>query len=69
MEGSILRVVASLSQDAALYRKGKTIDECLEAISLISLEIFGSRAEGGVRPLLNRIQVRGNRLEGISQSP
>ncbi|MCK1643038.1 hypothetical protein IVA95_37135 [Bradyrhizobium sp. 157] len=64
----LLRVAAGLPQDALFYRKGKTIDECLEAISLISLEILGRRAKGGVRPLLNRIQIRGNRLKGVSQS-
>jgi hypothetical protein len=59
---------AGLPQDALFYRKSKTIDECLKAVSLISLEILGRRAKGGVRPLLNRVQIRGNRLKGVSQS-
>ncbi|MEH2536033.1 hypothetical protein V1277_004667 [Bradyrhizobium sp. AZCC 1588] len=68
MEDSTLAGCRYLPQDALFYRKGKTIDECLKAVSLISLEILGGRAKGGVRPLLNRVQVRGNRLKGVSQS-
>jgi len=68
VEGSTLAGCRYLSQDTLFYRKGKTIDECLEAVSLISLKILGGRAKGGVRPLLNRVQVRGNRLKGVPQS-
>jgi hypothetical protein len=63
-----LRAAARLPQDAALYRKDKVIDECLEAVASICLEVCCGRAKRRMRPLFNGIQIRGNRLEGVSQS-
>jgi hypothetical protein len=63
-----LRAVARLPQDATLYCKDEVIDECLEAVASISLEVFGGRTKRRMRPLFNGIQIRGNRLEGVSQS-
>jgi hypothetical protein len=57
-----------LPHDAALYRKDKVIDECLEAVASICLEVCCGRAKRRMRPLFNSIQIRGNRLEGVSQS-
>lgn len=65
MEGAGCRL---LPQDAALYRKDKVIDECLEAVASISLEVFGGRAKRRMRALFNGIQIRRNRLKGVSQS-
>jgi hypothetical protein len=59
---------AGLAQGAAFYRVDKVIDACLEAVASISLEVFGGRTKRRMRPLFNGIQIRGNRLEGVSQS-
>ena len=64
-----LRAVARLPQDAALYRKNKVIDECLKAVASICLEVCCGRKKRRMRPLFNGIQIRGNRLKGVSQSP
>jgi hypothetical protein len=62
-----LRAVARLPQDTALYRKNKVIDECLQAVAPISLEICRGRTKQRMRPLFNGIQIRRNRLKGVSQ--
>ena len=64
-----LRAAVRLPQDAALYCKDKVIDECLEAVASISLEVFRGRTKRRMRPLFNGIQIRGNRLKGVAQSP
>jgi hypothetical protein len=64
-----LRAVARLPQDAALYRKNKVIDEVLQAVAPICLEICRGRTKRRMRPLFNGIQIRRNRLKGVSQSP
>jgi hypothetical protein len=63
------RAVAGLPQNAALHRKDKVIDERLQPVASMGLEVGCGRTKRGMRPLFNGVQIRGNRLKGIAQSP
>ncbi len=69
LNGTMLTAVARLPKDAALHRKNEVIDECLEAVAPICLEICCGRTKRRMRSLFDGIQIRRNRLKGISQSP
>jgi hypothetical protein len=61
-------LAADLPQDATLYREDEVIDECLKAVAPVCLEVFGGQTKRRMRALFNGIQIRRNRLKGVSQS-